>query len=46
MLRKRIKKLLAFALYTAAIVVISTIIGLYVPVLLCDVWRLPLWICR
>jgi len=42
MLRKFIKTLLTYALYA----IIATAIGWYVPVLLCDVWRLPLGICR
>ena len=46
MFRKRIKALLIFALYITTIIVIATIIGLYVPVLLCDVWQWQCWICR
>lgn len=42
MLRKLIKTLLIFALYA----IVALVIGLYVQVLLCDVWRLPWAICR
>ena len=42
MLRRCIKAVLRYALYA----IIALVIGLYVPVLLCDVLRLPLAICR
>ena len=42
MLRKLIKTLLIFTLCA----VIATVIGWYVPVLMCDVLHLPLGICR
>ena len=42
MLRKCIQKLLTFT----AGAIIGTLAGWYVPVLLCDVWRLECAICR
>ena len=42
MFRKLIKTLLIFALCA----VIATVIGWYVPVLLCDVWQLPWEMCQ
>ena len=42
MLRKLIKTLLAFILCA----IVATVIGWYAPVLLCDVLRLPLGVCR
>ena len=42
MLHKYIKILLLYVLYAA----IATAIGWYVPVLICDVWRLECAICR
>lgn len=42
MLRKCIQKLLIFTVGA----VVGTIAGMYVPVLLCDVWRLECVFCR
>jgi len=42
MLRRCIKTLLTYILYA----IIAFIIGIYVPVLLCDVWQWPCWICQ
>lgn len=42
MLHKCIEKLLIFTVGT----IVGTLAGWYVPVLLCDVWRLPCALCR
>lgn len=42
MLRKCIEKLLIFVVGA----IVGTIAGMYVPVLVCDVWRLECAICQ